>query len=324
MQQVIDHPGNISLSSEDTLDKTELAGMGSFFDANKKRIFANLDAQAAVFAFTTNDQFYNPKTNTVESSPKNRLSKHAYLCHNPFNDVNSTCTGVINVYSKCIRPSARPFLEFILDEKGLFRKAASKLHVIRDKDKDGYPVGIVVTKMDDMPIQVYSSLQITGRLLTGWGLDLVWYRLVNAGLSPEAALSLTTLYTWNAGGVVVSGTQNDGRFDDDPSHLLAANGPYPSDQPFHSHTSSFSPRRIMDHDPDDNGKTLKDGGRPNPCNVIWNDEDLPSQRNSKNFYIKDSKNSDIYTVIKTQSKFTKAQVSKIEKDLYDAREQVIV
>ena len=321
MQQTVSHPDDISLSDSDTLEPEFLKGMSKFYNSQKYKIYANKDAQAAIFAFTQKQATYKYDGTTEW---KLGLNQQTYLCHNPFNEADHHCSGIINIYSKCIRPSARPFLEFILDEKGVFGEATSKLYVIRDKDKDNYPVGTVVTKMDDMPIQIYSSFQITGRLLSGWGLDLVWHRLVNAGLSPEAALSLTTLYTWRADGVVVNGTEKDGRFDDDPSHLLLANGPFNSDQPFNSNFSSFSPRRIMDHDPDDNGKTLKDGGRPNPCNVIWEDEDLPSQRNGKNFYIKDSKNSDIYTVIKTQSKFTKAQVSKIEKDLYDAREQVIV
>lgn len=321
MQQIVSHPDDISLSDSDTLEPEFLKGMSKFYNSQKHKIYENKDAQAAIFAFTQKQDTYKYDGTTEW---KLGLNQKTYLCHNPFNAADKDCSGVINIYSKCIRPSARPFLEFILDEKGVFGEATSKLYVIRDKDKDNYPVGTVVTKMDDMPIQIYSSFQIAGRLLSGWGLDLVWYRLVNAGLSPEAALCLTSLYTWGADGVVVGGTQNDGRFSDNPSRQLNNNGPYNSDQPFTSNSSAFSPRRVMDHDPDTNRKALKDGARPNPCNIIWAEKELHDKRGGTWFYKRDKANSLIFKIIQESGKFTASEASKIEKDMYDAREQVIV
>lgn len=321
MQQTISHPQDISLSQTDTLEPEFLSKMSAFYNSQRPKIYANKDSNAAIFAFTNRITIYN---NDGTYKYGQGFNPQTYLCHNPFNAADESCTGVINIYSKCIRASARPFLEFILDENGVFGEATSKLHVIRDKDKDDYPVGTIVTKMDDMPIQIYSSFQITGRLLTGWGLDLVWHRLVNAGLSPEAALCLTTLYTWHATGVVVHDTNIDGRFGIDPSHQLDNNGPFKLDQPFTNNGSAFSPRRVMDHDPETSRRSITQGAKPNPCNLIWNENGLHAKRNGFNFYKKDAENSIIFKTIKTSGKFTSDEVSKIEKDMYDAREQVII
>lgn len=305
---------DIELSKSDTATPELLKKFDVTFKKYSQHLYS-IDNWAAKCAhdYTSNsiDNVGNPK------EIPNQYHEFKYLCHHPFDAANKGTNGVLNVFTKCMRPSAREYLEYILSDDGPYAEGLKHTIVIRDKSNDGHPMGTVLINTAETPIQVYTNYQIAGRLISGWALDIFWHRLVSLGFNKEVSLMASTLHQWGNMRITAGGYSSySNRWGTEPekTQQLTRNGPAVTDQPFSSNKPSFSPRRLMDKRPDFKG-TLKDGTKPNPCNCIWEDDETCKRRGKRNAFIKsdDFPFWKAYMGVKT---YTKQEIAKIEDDLY--------
>lgn len=224
---------------------------------------------AATYAFNGFVREYK-SSKVVETE---RFLTFTYLCHAHWTEHSHPeyTNGFLNIFRRNLRPDVnKRFLEFLLSPTESPWKAALRdVVVIRNKNRDNFPIGILWTRTDRTDILVFTNLLIASRLLGGWGLDIVWDQLVKSGLSPRGAMALLTLFQWNDMSLTTGGEAIKSRYDSTTlqSMILGMKGRYSSDQPFNW---KMDPKRVLNADPlvNDN-KVLSSKTKPNPCNQIW-------------------------------------------------------
>lgn len=305
---------DIELSKSDTATPELLKKFDGTFKRYSKHLYS-IDSFAAKCAHDYSRYALDNAGNLKEIS--NEYHEFQYLCHEPFDAANKGTNGVLNVFTKCMRPSAREFLEYILSDDGPYAEGLKHTVVIRDKSNDDHPMGTLLLNTAETPIQVYANYQIAGRLISGWALDIFWHRLVSLGFNKEVSLMASTLHQWSGMKITAGGySKYPDRWGTEPEKTteLTRDGPAVTDQPFTSNKPYFSPRRLMDKNPDFKG-TLKDGTKPNPCNKIWDDEKTYKRREAKHAFIK-SNDYPFWKAYMGVETYTKKQIAKIEDDLY--------
>ncbi len=272
--------------ANDTLRPETFEQFCKSWDRDSKYVYKD-SGTATFFYFTGNGGgTMDNKGNVTENG---NYHAYHYLCHAHWTSGHSPkfTDGFMNIFPNNHRPESNArFYNFLFDdETSPFKDALPTCVILRDSEKANFPQGLLWTNSEGCDIRIFTNLLIATRLCSGWALDNVWGRLVDLGFTEREALVLTPLFSW-AGQTLTLTTSPSSKWKDDAwtTTSLSNTGPWASDQPFGykmnnaNRWDKFSPKRVLNADPiyHEGIKTSSKIG-PNPCNYIWNGNEVVFQ-----------------------------------------------
>lgn len=265
----------------DTLSEETFTQFVLHHDKDRKNVFKN-SGSASYYYFLGQNARLKADYTTYEYKP--RFKRHHYLCHAYWTQGHSPkyTDGFMNIFPNNLRPEINQrFYDFLFhSEDSPWKEALKSCVILRDKEQNGFPYGLLWTDVKGCDIRLFTSLLIATRLCSGWALDIIWCRLVDMGFTPREAVCLIPLFSWD-GQTLTVGTEPVSKFRDKAfeTDTLTHTGPWSSDQPFgykldNEHRwNMFDPRRVVEANPQyPEGLKYSDTTSPNPCNYLWNSE----------------------------------------------------
>lgn len=288
--------------------------------------------EPTLYTFYEQGDMYNEKTKKVKKTQTQIEVK--YYCMRAFhhNYRSPTDALMFKIKHKDGRPTiTTAFYKYLFGPSSPWKTAFPGMAAI-SPDKNGIPDYILWHDVSLAPAKTVANLFCTIRLHTCWGADWFWYRLRELGFSDEAALLLSTCFSWANQTITISNGPKE-KYDEKPYEKLklCKFGPSKTDMPFSTNANpsgflSF----LVDKKPKVTSGTLAQKTPTQPNNFIWEDageeysaDSLPSDdTRHKKSLIKVDRNTDPFNLKETLKKgsLSEATFKTINDALYKKKE----